>query len=175
MKNLGRRRESNPGPLASATSALTTELRQPWVRFPATTKIFHFFPLLFSRPLQVRKFLSSLYEGSELDNLCSHFIIFIFFPFLLPSSIPLTCLSLCYCDHITDSGVELLGHVYSLTSLDLSGCSIQDEGIQALRSNPNLRFIMLAELMEITDDGLQVSEAKSCLIRQILESNLFSL
>ncbi len=30
---------------------------------------FHFFHFLFSRPLQVRTFQSSLYEGSELDNL----------------------------------------------------------------------------------------------------------
>ncbi len=38
MKNLGRLRESNPGPLASAISALTTELRQP-----STSNTFTFF------------------------------------------------------------------------------------------------------------------------------------
>lgn len=69
----------------------------------------------------------------------------------------LTCLSFCYCEHISDTGVELLGHIPSLTSLDLSGCSIQDEGIRGLRSNPQFKFLMLAELLDITDDGLQVS------------------
>ncbi len=41
MKNLGRRQELNPGPLASATSALTTELRQP-----STSKTVTFFYLV---------------------------------------------------------------------------------------------------------------------------------
>ncbi len=31
-------------------------------------EFFHIFPLLISRPLLVRKFQSSFYEGSELDN-----------------------------------------------------------------------------------------------------------
>ena len=53
--------------------------------------------------------------------------------------------------------MELLGRIPSLSSLDLSGCSIQDEGVQGLRNNPQFRYIMLAELTEITDDGLQVS------------------
>lgn len=68
----------------------------------------------------------------------------------------LTCLSFCYCEHITDTGVELLGHIPTLSSLDLSGCNIQDEGIRGLGSNPQFRYLMLAELQDITDDGLQV-------------------
>ncbi len=47
MKNLGRCRESNLGPLASAISSLTTELRQPStyaltteLRQPSTSKTF---------------------------------------------------------------------------------------------------------------------------------------
>ncbi len=63
---------------------------------------------------------------------------------------------MCYCEHITDTGVELLGHIPTLSSLDLSGCNIQDEGIRGLRSNPHFRYLMMAELMDITDDGLQV-------------------
>ena len=57
MKNLGHRGESNPGPLASATSALTTELRQPSTSktalgsIPGGDQDCSFFPLLFSRPL----------------------------------------------------------------------------------------------------------------------------
>ena len=71
----------------------------------------------------------------------------------------LTCLSVCYCEHISDSGVELLGRMPTLTSLDLSGCSIQDEGIRGLGlcSKPryHLKYLILAEL-DVTDDGLQV-------------------
>lgn len=53
--------------------------------------------------------------------------------------------------------MELLGHIPTLSSLDLSGCSIQDDGIKGLRGNPRFRYLMLAELLDITDDGLQVS------------------
>ncbi len=52
--------------------------------------------------------------------------------------------------------MELLGHIPSLSSLDLSGSSIQDAGIKGLRNNPQFRHLMLAELMDISDDGLQV-------------------
>lgn len=65
-------------------------------------------------------------------------------------------MSFCYCEHISDTGVELLGHIPSLSSLDLSGCNIQDEGIKSLRCNPQFRSIMLAELPDITNDGLQI-------------------
>ncbi len=40
MKNLGCHLESNPGPLASATSALTTEIQQP-----SDFQDLHIFPL----------------------------------------------------------------------------------------------------------------------------------
>ncbi|RXM36684.1 F-box/LRR-repeat protein 13 [Acipenser ruthenus] len=39
----------------------------------------------------------------------------------------LTYLSLCYCEHLTDSGLELLAGLPSLTSLDLTGTNIQDQ------------------------------------------------
>lgn len=64
--------------------------------------------------------------------------------------------SLCYCEHVTDAGVELLGTLPSLTSLDLSGCNIQDQGIAALGNNPRFRDLTLAECPNITDLGLQV-------------------
>ena len=64
--------------------------------------------------------------------------------------------SLCYCEHVTDAGVELLGTLPSLTSLDLSGCNIQDQGIAALGNNPRFRDLTLAECSNITDLGLQV-------------------
>ena len=64
--------------------------------------------------------------------------------------------SFCYCEHVTDAGVELLGTLPSLMSLDLSGCNIQDQGVAALGNNPRLRDITLAECRNITDLGLQV-------------------
>ena len=64
--------------------------------------------------------------------------------------------SFCYCEHVTDAGVELLGTLPSLTSLDLSGCNIQDQGVAALGNNPRFRDITLAECPSITDLGLQV-------------------
>ena len=64
--------------------------------------------------------------------------------------------SFCYCEHVTDAGVELLGTLPSLTSLDLSGCNIQDQGVAALGNNPRFRDITLAECPNITDLGLQV-------------------
>lgn len=65
--------------------------------------------------------------------------------------------SFCYCEHVTDAGVELLGnHLTSLTSLDLSGCNIQDQGVAALGNNPKFLDITLAECPNITDLGLQV-------------------
>lgn len=57
---------------------------------------------------------------------------------------------------MTDAGVELLGTLPSLTSLDLSGCNIQDQGVAALGNNPRFRDITLAECRNITDLGLQV-------------------
>ncbi|XP_020600406.1 F-box/LRR-repeat protein 13-like [Orbicella faveolata] len=64
--------------------------------------------------------------------------------------------SFCYCEHVTDAGVELLGTLPSLMSLDLSGCNIQDQGVAALGNNPRFRDITLAECRNITDLGLQV-------------------
>ena len=64
--------------------------------------------------------------------------------------------SFCYCEHVTDAGVELLGTLPSLMSLDLSGCNLQDQGVAALGNNPRFRDITLAECPNITDLGLQV-------------------
>ena len=61
---------------------------------------------------------------------------------------------------MTDAGVELLGTLPSLMSLDLSGCNIQDQGVAALGNNPRFRDITLAECPNITDLGLQVRRDK---------------
>lgn len=51
----------------------------------------------------------------------------------------------------------MLGHIPTLTSLDLSGCDIRDQGVSGLCKNPNLRDISLAEVVDLSDDGLQVT------------------
>ncbi|KAG7455839.1 hypothetical protein MATL_G00245230 [Megalops atlanticus] len=64
-------------------------------------------------------------------------------------------LKLCYCDHLTDAGVEWLGGASSLISLDLSGTSIQDQSLTALGNNPGLKKLNLSECLWITDIGIE--------------------
>lgn len=54
--------------------------------------------------------------------------------------------------------MELLGHIPTLTSIDLSGCDIHDHGLAGLRKNANIRDLSLAEIEDLTDDGLQVRQ-----------------
>ncbi len=42
-------------------------------------RFFHIFPLPFSRPLYMKKFQSSFYEGSELDNCNNNIIIYYYY------------------------------------------------------------------------------------------------
>ncbi|CAH1783301.1 unnamed protein product [Owenia fusiformis] len=67
----------------------------------------------------------------------------------------LSYLSLCFCEHISEAGIELLGQTHSLTSLDLSGCNCGDQGLSALGNNPRFREVTLSECLNITDLGLQ--------------------
>ncbi|XP_036374403.1 dynein regulatory complex subunit 6 [Megalops cyprinoides] len=64
-------------------------------------------------------------------------------------------LKLCYCDHLTDAGVEWLGGASSLISLDLSGTNIQDQSLTALGNNPGLKRLNLSECLWITDIGVE--------------------
>ena len=73
----------------------------------------------------------------------------------------LRCLSLVYanfsyCEHVSDAGVELLATLPNLTSLDLSGCHLTDQGIISLGNNVLLRDLSLSECSNITDVGMQV-------------------
>lgn len=61
----------------------------------------------------------------------------------------------------------MLGHIPTLTSVDLSGCDIRDYGVAGLRKNPNIRDISLAEIADLTDDGLQASEKKYRVVRSL--------
>ena len=72
----------------------------------------------------------------------------------------LTYINLSYCEHVTDAGVELLGMIVSLISIDISGCLVQDQGISALGNNPRLRDIIIAECVNVSDIGIQVSSTE---------------
>eukprot|EP00118_Oscarella_pearsei_P012154 m.86967 g.86967 ORF g.86967 m.86967 type:complete len:805 (+) comp36521_c0_seq1:152-2566(+) len=79
----------------------------------------------------------------------------------------LTYASFCFCEHISDAGVELLGNLPSLISLDLTGCNIGDQALAALGQNSlNLKDLNISECVQITDMGLQ----KFCTNCQNLES-----
>lgn len=67
----------------------------------------------------------------------------------------LTYLSVNFCEHISEAGVELLGQTHSLTSIDISGCNCGDTGLSALGNNSRLRDVTLSECANITDLGLQ--------------------
>jgi len=67
----------------------------------------------------------------------------------------LTYINLSYCEHVTDAGVELLGMIPSLISVDISGCFVQDQGISALGNNPKLKDIIIAECINVSDIGMQ--------------------
>uniref|UniRef100_A0A3Q2UNQ9 F-box and leucine rich repeat protein 13 n=1 Tax=Fundulus heteroclitus TaxID=8078 RepID=A0A3Q2UNQ9_FUNHE len=65
-------------------------------------------------------------------------------------------LNLSYCERLTDPAVELLSGS-SICSLDLSGCNIQDQGLAALQ-RIHLKKIVLAECVNITDTGMEMSD-----------------
>jgi len=46
----------------------------------------------------------------------------------------LAYLSVCFCEHISEAGIELLGQTHSLVSLDISGCACGDQGLSAVCS-----------------------------------------
>jgi len=62
---------------------------------------------------------------------------------------------MCYCEHISEAGIELLGQTSSLVSLDISGCACGDQGLSALGNNSRFRDVTLSECHKITDLGLQ--------------------
>ncbi|XP_029473008.1 dynein regulatory complex subunit 6 isoform X2 [Rhinatrema bivittatum] len=67
----------------------------------------------------------------------------------------LTYLSLRYCENVTDSGIELLGNMRSLISIDLSGTSISDQGLAALGTIRNIKELTVSECLGITGVGIQ--------------------
>ncbi|XP_013411676.1 F-box/LRR-repeat protein 13-like isoform X1 [Lingula anatina] len=67
----------------------------------------------------------------------------------------LTYLSVCFCEHISEAGIELLGQTTSLVCLDISGCRCADQGLSALGNNPRFRDVCLSDCNGISDLGLQ--------------------
>ncbi|XP_051917640.1 dynein regulatory complex subunit 6 [Hippocampus zosterae] len=65
----------------------------------------------------------------------------------------LSHLNLSYCEQLTDVALEyLMGS--SISSLDISGCNIQDDGLAALEEVP-LKRLIIAECINITDVGME--------------------
>ncbi|XP_029908765.1 dynein regulatory complex subunit 6 isoform X2 [Myripristis murdjan] len=62
-------------------------------------------------------------------------------------------LNLSYCEKLTDSALEWLSGS-SISSLDVSGCNIQDQGLSALEGI-RLKKVVLAECVCITDSGIE--------------------
>ena len=67
----------------------------------------------------------------------------------------LTHLKLNYCSQVSEGGIETLGTIRSLVSVDISGSSCGDQAVSALGSNTNLRDVCLSECPNVTDLGLQ--------------------
>nr|XP_015208118.1 PREDICTED: F-box/LRR-repeat protein 13 isoform X3 [Lepisosteus oculatus] len=67
----------------------------------------------------------------------------------------LTQLSLCYCEHLTDSGIEWLSGLSSLIHIDLSGTNIQDQSLAALGNNTGIKKLTVSECLWITDVGIE--------------------
>ncbi|KAK2842135.1 hypothetical protein Q5P01_012335 [Channa striata] len=72
-------------------------------------------------------------------------------------------LNLSYCERLTDMSLEWLSGS-SISSLDISGCNIQDQGLAAVKGI-NLRKLVLAECVNITDIGIE----KLCKNVEVLE------
>ncbi|XP_053572511.1 dynein regulatory complex subunit 6 [Bombina bombina] len=67
----------------------------------------------------------------------------------------LTYLSLRFCENVTDSGIELLGNMLLLLSIDLSGTSITDQGLSVLGANSKIKELIVSECPGISDIGIQ--------------------
>ncbi|XP_030072401.1 F-box and leucine-rich repeat protein 13 [Microcaecilia unicolor] len=67
----------------------------------------------------------------------------------------LTYLNLRYCENVTDSGIELLGNMQSLISIDLSGTNISDQGLAALGTRGKIKELIVSECLGITDMGMK--------------------
>ncbi|XP_072327431.1 F-box and leucine-rich repeat protein 13 isoform X1 [Scyliorhinus torazame] len=67
----------------------------------------------------------------------------------------LTHLRLRYCGRLTDSGIEWLGNMPTLITIDLTGTNIQEQGFGGFAQNAKLKELILAECSAVNDIGLQ--------------------
>ncbi|XP_074726008.1 F-box and leucine-rich repeat protein 13 [Strix uralensis] len=70
----------------------------------------------------------------------------------------LTYLNLRYCENVTDAGIEALGNMSSLISIDLSGTSISDMGLKALGRLGKIKELSISECKNISDTGIQMTD-----------------
>ncbi|XP_060698534.1 F-box and leucine-rich repeat protein 13 [Hemiscyllium ocellatum] len=67
----------------------------------------------------------------------------------------LTHLRLRYCERLTDSGIEWLGNLPVLNTIDLTGTNVQEQGLGSLSNNTRITEFTVAECSGVTDIGLQ--------------------
>ncbi|KFP84653.1 F-box/LRR-repeat protein 13, partial [Apaloderma vittatum] len=67
----------------------------------------------------------------------------------------LTYLNLHHCENVTDAGIEALGNMSSLISIDLSGTSISDMGLRALAYHGKIKDLSISECKNVSDIGIQ--------------------
>ncbi|XP_020382750.2 dynein regulatory complex subunit 6 [Rhincodon typus] len=67
----------------------------------------------------------------------------------------LTHLRLRYCERLTDSGIEWLGNLPVLNTIDLTGTNIQEQSLGGLSNNTRITEFTVAECSGVTDIGLQ--------------------
>ncbi|XP_072198828.1 F-box and leucine-rich repeat protein 13 isoform X1 [Excalfactoria chinensis] len=68
----------------------------------------------------------------------------------------LTYLNLHHCENVTDDGIEALGNMLSVISIDLSGTCISDKGLKALGRHGKIKQLSLLECKNISDTGIQM-------------------
>ncbi|XP_050781491.1 dynein regulatory complex subunit 6 isoform X4 [Gopherus flavomarginatus] len=67
----------------------------------------------------------------------------------------LTYLNMRYCESVTDAGIEALGNMTSLISIDISGTTVSDMSLAALGHTRRMKELSVSECRKITDMGIQ--------------------
>ncbi|NXJ96602.1 DRC6 protein, partial [Corythaixoides concolor] len=67
----------------------------------------------------------------------------------------LAYLSLHHCENVTDAGIQALGNMLSLISIDISGTSISDMSLRVLGHYGKIKELSVSECKNISDIGIQ--------------------
>ncbi|XP_074873116.1 F-box and leucine-rich repeat protein 13 [Carettochelys insculpta] len=70
----------------------------------------------------------------------------------------LTYLNIRYCESVTDGGIEALGNMTSLISIDISGTAVSDMSLVALGHIRRMKELSISECRKITDMGIQMTD-----------------